>query len=61
MPRPGGRFVIALASIAALATLAPAAVGLLSAQVRKCYSVTCSTVDGKTTCYEKEVPCPNEA
>ena len=61
MPRSGGRLVIALASAAVLGGLAPAAVGLLPAQVRKCYSVMCSTVDGKTTCYEKEVPCPNEA
>ena len=53
--------MIALASAAVLGGLAPAAVGLLPAQVRKCYSVMCSTVDGKTTCYEKEVPCPNEA
>lgn len=57
----GSRFVLALASAAVVGGLTPATVGLLSAQVRKCYSVTCSTVDGKTTCFEKEVPCPNEA
>lgn len=51
---------IILASAAAFAGIAPIAVGLVSAQVRKCYSLVCSTVDGVTTCYEKEVPCPDE-
>lgn len=58
MPRMTRRS-LALVSAAALASIAPIAVGLVSAQVRKCYSVVCSTVDGVTTCYEKEVPCPD--
>jgi hypothetical protein len=59
MPRMTRRS-IALVSAAAFAGIAPIAVGLVSAQVRKCYAVVCSTVDGVTTCYEKEVPCPDQ-
>ncbi|HEX6369190.1 MAG TPA: hypothetical protein VF006_09675 [Longimicrobium sp.] len=61
MPRITRRSTIALACAAVFVGVAPIAVGLVSAQVRKCYSVICSTVKGETTCYEKEVPCPNEA
>lgn len=61
MPRHGNRTVLALASAAVIAGMAPAAVGFLSAQVRKCFAETCTTMDGKTVCYEKEVPCPNES
>jgi hypothetical protein len=52
------RTVLAVAAL--VAGLAPAAVGLVNAQVRKCYSLICSTVNGETSCYEKEVPCPTE-
>ena len=61
MPRITRRSIVVLASAAGLAGITPIAVGLVSAQVRKCYSVTCSTVKGETTCFEQEVPCPNEA
>ena len=54
------RSIIALASTAVIAGMAPAAVGIVSAQMRKCYVEVCSTTDGKTTCYEKEVTCPTE-
>ncbi len=60
MPPLGRRSIIALASTAVIAGMAPAAVGLVSAQVRKCYVEVCSQVDGKTVCYEKEVTCPTE-
>lgn len=61
MSLPGRRRIIALASAAVLAGMAPAAVQYLAAQVRKCYAETCTTIDGKTICYEREVPCPNES
>jgi hypothetical protein len=57
----GRRNIIALASASVLAGMAPGAVQYLVAQVRKCYAVTCTTIDGKTVCYEKEVACPNES
>ena len=60
MPRITRRGTVMLASAAVLAGITPIAVGLVSAQVRKCYSVTCSTVKGETTCFEQEVPCPND-
>ena len=56
----GRRGVVALAWTAVIAGTAPAAVSLVSAQVRKCYVEVCSTTDGKTTCYEKEVTCATE-
>lgn len=61
MSRIGRRGIIVLASAAVLAGMAPAAVQYLAAQVRKCFAETCTTIDGKTVCYEKEVPCPNES
>jgi hypothetical protein len=61
MSPTGRRNVIALAAAAVLAGMAPAAVQYLAAQVRKCYAETCTTIDGKTICYEKEVPCPSES
>lgn len=60
MPSLSRRGIIALAWAAVIAGVAPAAVGIVSAQVRKCYVEVCSTVDGKTICYEKEVTCPTE-
>lgn len=60
MPRSGRRAVIAFASVAVVAATAPATVGFLAAQVRKCYAEACTTIDGKTICYEVEVPCPKE-
>jgi hypothetical protein len=60
MSRPRRRTLVALASTAVIAGLAPAAVSILSAQVRKCFMEVCSTSDGVTICYEKEVPCPIE-
>jgi hypothetical protein len=36
----------------------PAAANLLNAQVRKCFLEVCSTKNGVTICYEKEVDCP---
>lgn len=60
MPRNSRRWVFAAASAAVVAGMAPAAVGYLAAQVRKCYAETCTTIDGKTVCVEREVPCPTE-
>lgn len=60
MPRITSRGRTSLAAAALLAGLTPVAVGLVNAQVRKCYSVTCSTVNGVTSCYETEVECPKE-
>jgi hypothetical protein len=61
MPQRGHRALLALASAAVIAGMAPAGIGHLSAQVRKCFAETCTTIDGKTVCYEREVPCPNES
>lgn len=59
MARPARHKTIALASAAVLAGMAPVAVGIVLAQVRKCYVEVCTTTaDGKTYCYEKEVECP---
>ncbi len=60
MPAITRRWMIILVSAAVAGSLAPAAVGMLAAQVRKCYRVTCSTVNGETLCFEKEVECPKE-
>lgn len=60
MPGIISRGRTALAAAALLAGLTLVAVGLVNAQVRKCYSLICSTVNGETSCYEKEVPCPKE-
>lgn len=61
MERPSRRVLIAISTAAMLAGLVPATAALLSAQVRKCYLEICSTKNGVTTCYEKEVTCPNES
>ena len=61
MPALTRRSIISLVSAAVVASLAPVAVGVVAAQVRKCYRMTCSTVNGETLCFEKEVPCRNEA
>lgn len=57
---PTRRTLIALSSAAVVAGLVPAAAGILSAQVRKCYLEICSTKNGVTMCYEKEVDCPTQ-
>jgi hypothetical protein len=58
MSRAGRRTSILLASAAVIGGLIPAAATLLNAQVRKCFLEVCSTKNGVTMCYEKEVDCP---